>query len=112
MLRDITIGQFFPGTTVIHRLDPRVKLSATFLYIIALFMADGPIAYAFAVLWLVSVTLISKVHLKLMLKGLKPLIFIIIFTAVLNIFYTPGRILFEFYFLHVTYEGIFLAFIW
>ena len=110
MLKDITIGQFFPGDTVVHRLDPRAKIVATFLYIIALFMADGPVAYGLAVLWLAVAIVISKIRIRLMLKGLKPLLFIIIFTAILNIFYTPGRILLQFYFLRVTYEGIVLAF--
>ena len=109
MLKDITIGQFFPGNTVIHKLDPRIKLIVTFLYIIALFMAEGLVAYCLAALWLALVTTISKVHIRLMLKGLKPLLFIIVFTAVLNVFYTPGRVLFQFYFLHITYEGIVLA---
>ena len=110
MLKDITIGQFFPGNSVIHRLDPRTKLIATFIYIIALFMANGPIAYSFAFLWLIICTMISKVRIRMMLRGLKPLLFIIVFTAVLNVFYTPGRILFEYSFLHVTYEGVILAF--
>ncbi len=110
MLKDITIGQYFPGDTLIHKLDPRTKLIVTFLYIVALFMAEGPVSYGFAVLWLVAATAISKVRLRLMLKGLKPLLFIIIFTAVLNALYTPGRILFTFYFLNVTYEGLVLAF--
>ncbi|MDP4109310.1 MAG: energy-coupling factor transporter transmembrane component T [Bacillota bacterium] len=110
MLQDITLGQYFPGSTLIHRLDPRVKLVAAFLYIVALFSAQGPVAYGLCLLWLVLVTSVSKVHIRLMLKGLKPLLFIIIFTAVLNVFYTPGRIIYEFYFLHITYEGIALAF--
>ncbi|MCX7615080.1 MAG: energy-coupling factor transporter transmembrane protein EcfT [Clostridiales bacterium] len=116
MLKDITIGQFFPGDTVIHKLDPRIKLIATFLYIVAIFMAKsdtithGIVSYGLSLLWLFIITTISKIPIKLMLKGLKPLLFIIVFTAVLNVFYTPGRVLFEFYFLHVTYEGIVLAF--
>ena len=90
MLKDITLGQYFPGDTLAHRLDPRTKLLATVLYIIAIFLAKGPIAYGVLILTLIVSVRISKVGARALFRGLKPVLFIIAFTAVLNLFYTPG----------------------
>ena len=90
MLKDITLGQFFPGDTLAHKLDPRTKLLVTVLYVVALFTAKSYIAYGVLILTLIVAVRISRVGAKALFKGLKPVLFIIAFTALLNLFYTPG----------------------
>ena len=110
-LKDITLGQYFPGNSLVHRLDPRTKLLAVVLYIVALFLAKFFISYGvmFAVLAL-SIA-ISKVPVKSILRGMKPILFIAIFTAILNLFYTPGEhVLVKVWVLTITLEGVFSAF--
>ena len=109
-LKDITLGQYFPGNSPIHRLDPRAKLVALILYIVALFMAKWFITYAIAFAVLAFVTAVSTVKPKALLKGLKPILILLIFTGVLNMFYTPGRELVSFWIFTITYEGILHAF--
>ena len=89
-LKDITLGQFFPGNTIIHRLDPRTKLLFTVLYIVALFMAKGPVAYGILLAVLAVSIALSKIKITTILRGLKPVLFIVIFTGILNVFYTPA----------------------
>lgn len=89
-LKDITLGQYFPGNTPIHRLDPRTKLLLTFLYIIALFLARNLLSYALLLAALAAVVLLSKVGLKALLGGMRPILLIVLLTGVLNLFYTPG----------------------
>ncbi|MBP8639972.1 MAG: energy-coupling factor transporter transmembrane protein EcfT [Oscillospiraceae bacterium] len=110
MLKDITLGQYFPGNSFIHRLDPRTKLICTIIYIAALFVAKSYVSYGILLLVLVTCVAISKIKASAMLKGLKPLAFIIIFTAILNLFYTKGGTeLFTFWVFTVTTEGIKIA---
>lgn len=109
MLKDITLGQYFPGNTFVHRLDPRTKLLVTILYIVALFSAKSVYAYAALVLTLIIAVRVSKVGLKALFKGLKPVLFIIAFTAILNLFYTPGTELVHFWIFRITREGIITA---
>ena len=109
MLKDITLGQYFPGDTLAHRLDPRTKLLATVLYIIAIFLAKGPIAYGVLILTLIVSVRISKVGARALFRGLKPVLFIIAFTAVLNLFYTPGTVIAQFWIFHVTRKGVITA---
>jgi len=109
MLKDITLGQYFPGDTVVHRLDPRTKLIATVLYIVALFCAGSFIEYAVVALTLLLAVKLSRVKFKSLVRGLKPVLFIIVFTAVLNLFFTPGTSIFEWGVLRVTREGVFTA---
>lgn len=104
MLKDITLGQYFPGDTVAHRLDPRTKLLLVIIYIVGLFNANGWASYAFVILITVLSMAISKIKPKSALKGLKPLVIIIILTAVLNIFYTGGTPIIEGWI--ITWEGI------
>ena len=106
MLKDITLGQYFPGDTVVHRLDPRTKILLVFLYIVALFVANSWVTYALMALCLGGTIAVSKIRLKVMVKGLKPLLFVIVFTAVLNMFYTSGEILVSFWIFKITREGI------
>lgn len=106
MLKDITLGQYFPGDTVIHRLDPRTKLVMVIIYIVALFLCKWFVSYAVALLFLVTAVALSKIRPKALFKGLKPLLIIIIFTAVLNLFYTDGTVLVKFWIFNITREGI------
>ena len=104
MLKDITLGQYFPGDTVVHRLDPRTKLIWLVLYIVALFQAKGWIGYALVLSVTAVCMLLSHIAPKHIFKGLKPMLFIIVFTALLNIFYTSGTPIVEGWI--VTWEGI------
>ena len=107
MLKDITLGQYFPGDTVAHRLDPRTKILLTTLYIIALFGAGGVLTYAVMAICLIAAVRVANVPPRSMVRGLKPVLFILIFTALLNLFFTPGeREFFRFGFLAVTDTGI------
>ena len=107
MLKDITLGQYFPGTTVAHKLDPRTKILLVTLYIVALFCAKGIVTYGILALCLAICVRISKVGLKSLVKGLKPVLFIILFTGILNLFFTPGDYyVFELGFIHVSDVGL------
>ena len=106
MLKDITLGQFFPGDTLAHKLDPRTKLLVTVLYVVALFTAKSYIAYGLLILTLIVAVRISRVGAKALFKGLKPVLFIIAFTALLNLFYTPGTELCHFWIFRITIEGV------
>ncbi|MBQ3541888.1 MAG: energy-coupling factor transporter transmembrane protein EcfT [Oscillospiraceae bacterium] len=111
MLKDITLGQYFPGKSAIHRLDPRTKLVILVLYIIALFMAVSWVSYGVMFLFLAVSVAISGVPLKSFVKGLKPLLFILVFTAILNIFFTAGEtVLVSFLGATITLEGLVRAF--
>ena len=109
-LKDITLGQYFPGNTVIHRLDPRTKLLFTVLYIVALFSAKGGVSYAVLFAVLCASIAVSRIHPRNILRGMKPILFIIVLTAVLNIFYTPGDPIWQWKFLKITVEGLWAAF--
>ena len=91
MLKDITLGQYFPGNSVIHRLDPRTKLIMLVVYIVVLFMAANVVSYALVAGFLFAAIKISKIPMKSIVRGMKPLVFILIFTGVLNIFFTVGE---------------------
>ncbi len=110
MLKDITLGQYFPGNSLAHRLDPRTKILLTVLYIVALFCAKWFVSYALAAVLLIAGIMVSGVALRALVRGLKPILFIICFTAVLNLFYTPGEIWVSFWIFKITKEGIFTAF--
>ena len=110
MLKDITLGQYFPGNTVVHRLDPRTKLVLTLVYIVALFLCKWFISYALMLSFLALAIILSKTKLKALIKGLKPLLIIIVFTALINIFYSEGRVLVEWWIFKITVEGLVNAF--
>ncbi len=110
MIRDITIGQYYPTNSPIHKLDPRVKILSTFAYIISLFIIDSYTGYLLIALFVYMLTKISKIPLKFILKGLKAIFIIILFTVALNVFMAPGdTILYEFGWVKVTLEGVQLA---
>ena len=110
MLKDITLGQYFPGNSLAHHLDPRTKILLTVLYIVALFCAKWFVSYALAAVLLIAGIMVSGVALRALVRGLKPILFIICFTAVLNLFYTPGEIWVSSWIFKITKEGIFTAF--
>ena len=110
-LKDITLGQYFPGHSFVHKLDPRTKLLAVVLYIVALFLAKSFITYGIMFLLLAVSIAISKVPLKSIVRGLKPVVFIVVFTAILNLFYTPGdHVLVKVWILTIKLESVFNAF--
>ena len=109
MIRDITLGQYYPTDSVLHRLDPRVKLCGTLVYVISLFLFQTFTGYIVATVFLVSMIALSHVPVKFIFRGLKAILFILVFTAVLNTFLTPGRELVSFWKITITIEGVRLA---
>ena len=106
MLKDITLGQYFPGNSVVHRLDPRTKLIMLVVYIVALFMAKSWISYAVMLAFLVTTIRISTIPVKSIVKGMKPLVVILVFTGILNLFFTQeGRVLVDFWIITITTGG-------
>ena len=107
MLKDITLGQYFPGNSPVHLLDPRTKLVMLVVYIVALFVASWWVSYAVMFLFLAAVIAISRIPLKSILTGMKPLLFILVFTGILNVFFTPGEnVLVSFWGITITWDGI------
>ena len=109
MLKDITLGQFFPGKTVVHRLDPRTKLILVIVYIVALFSAKSFVTYGLMLVTLCGIIAASKIKPKVILRSMKPLLLIICLTGLLNLFYTQGEVLVKFWIFTITKEGIFSA---
>ena len=112
MLKDITLGQYFPGNSVIHCLDPRTKLIMLVLYIVALFLAGGWISYGLMAAFLLVVIRISTIPPKSIVRGMKPLVLILVFTGILNVFFTTGEgePLISFWIITVYAEGLIRAF--
>ena len=109
MLRDITLGQYYQADSVIHRLDPRVKLGSTILFIISLFLFDNAAGYVVAALFLAIVINLSKVPFRFMVKGMKAIVFLLMITVVFNLFLTPGEPLLTIWKFRITKEGVSLA---
>ena len=110
MFNNITIGQYYPGETFVHRLDPRFKIIATFLYVIILFLIKDYIVYLLPVAYLAMAIINSKVPFIMILKGLKPIIVIVLITLIINILLTPGNIVFQWKIIKITEEGLSLGF--
>ena len=110
MIRDITIGQYYPVDSVIHRMDPRTKLFGTMIFIISLFFANNLWCYAAATLFLAVSVKLSRVPFKFIVRGLKAIVFLLLISISFNLFLTDGRVLFRIGFLKVTEEGLELAF--
>ena len=106
MIRDITIGQYFPGKSAIHKMDPRIKILLSILYIVMLFVADNMWGLLLGVLFGFAAYLISRIPLSMIWKSMKPVVPIVIFTAVLNLFLSTGDPLWQWKFLKITREGI------
>ena len=109
MLRDITLGQYYQTESVIHKLDPRVKLVGTICYIISLFLVNNVWGYVAAALFLAAMIKLSNVPFKFMVKGMRAIIFLLLITVVFNMFLTPGEVLVSFWKLTITKEGLKLA---
>jgi len=109
MINNITLGQYIPGNSILHRLDPRTKIFWTILLMTATFLIDSWAEYLMMGLFTLMLLLISGIPLKQSVKGVKPLLFILIITAILNIFFTSGTPIFAIGPVKVTYEGIFAA---
>ena len=111
MLKDITLGQFFPGNSVVHKLDPRTKLVMLIVYIVALFVAVNWISYGLMFAFLALSVALSKIPPKSILRGMKPLVLILVFTGILNIFFTTGEhVLVSFWKITIYKEGLTRAF--
>ncbi len=106
MIRDITLGQYYQVDSILHRLDPRIKLFGTMIYVISLFAFQNITVYICAFIFLVSVIALSKVPVKFIVRGIRGVITLLIMTSFLNIFLTPGTVIWQFGFLKITYEGI------
>lgn len=109
MLKDITIGQYIPGDSLIHKLDPRVKILAVALYIAAIFIINNVFVYIPLAIIIYIILKITKIPMKFVINGLKPLRFIIILTFIINVFMTPGEVLYKFWIFTITVEGLRLA---
>ena len=110
-LKDITLGQYFPGRSLVHRMDPRTKLIGVTAYIVALFLAHSFVSYGVLLAVLAALIRISRVPPKSIFSGMKPVVFILVFTALLNLFYAPGEhVLFRFWIFTATLEGLLTAF--
>lgn len=106
MIRDITIGQYYPADSIIHKLDPRVKLLAVVFYVISLFTFQGVWGFVLVTLALIAMIKLSKVPFRFMVKGLKAIVIILLITAMFNLFLTPGEILVKVWKLTITKEGL------
>jgi energy-coupling factor transport system permease protein len=109
MLRDITIGQYYPVDSKIHRLDPRVKILISFLYLISLFIVEDIRVFGLVTIFLMTIIKMSKVPANYILRGLKPIFLIIIFAFTINLFMTPGDPIFTYGFLTITLQGVYQA---
>ncbi len=110
MIRDITLGQYFPGNTVLHRLDPRVKIILTVVYIVAIFLAKNVWSFLAVTLSAVVLVMISSISWKTILKSMKPLIFVLAFTTFFNLFWTQGdTLIFSFWRIKIYLEGVYFA---
>lgn len=109
MIRDITLGQYYPVDSILHRMDPRTKLFGTMVFLVSLFLADSILAYAVATVFLILAIRLSKVPFSFMVRGLKAIVFLLLISVSFNLFLTEGEILFQLGFLKVTKEGLRMA---
>ena len=109
MIKNITLGQFFPGKTIVHRLDPRTKLILTTVYIAALFTARGAAGFLLMFAVLMTCLFLSKIKASSVLRGIRPIIILIVITAIINLFVTTGTVVFEFWVFSITQEGLQVA---
>jgi energy-coupling factor transport system permease protein len=106
MIKDITIGQYIPGNSVLHKADPRTKIILTILFMILVFVVSTYIEFLMVIIFTLLAIVVSDIPVRYTLKGLKPVLIILIFTGIINIFTSKGTPIFEFWYIQVTYEGI------
>ena len=111
MLKDVTLGQFFPGNSILHRLDPRIKLILTVLYVVAIFLAKNVYSYLVLVISALAMVLLSRLSLRVVVKGIKPILFILLFTMIINLLFTKGEAapLWSFWRIAIYKEGVLRA---
>lgn len=109
MIRDITLGQYYPADSVLHRMDPRTKLFGTLVFIVSLFLANNILAYVAATVFLAAAIRLSRVPFPFIVRGLKAIVFLLLISVSFNLFLTPGTPIFQIGFLKVTWEGLELA---
>ena len=109
MLKDITLGQYYPTDSIIHKIDPRIKILSLIFIIVAVFMSKTPGAFAGGIVFNTVLIFMSKIKFKTVFKAIKPVLFLIMFTAVINVFLTKGEVLFKYKFIVITEEGIYSA---
>ena len=111
MIGNVTLGQFFPGNSFLHKMDPRMKLILTLALIAVVFVSQGFLGFALILAFILAAALSSGIRLKFLVRGLKPILFIVVFTFILNVFFqSGGRVLFQWNFLKVTDQGLRMAF--
>ena len=106
MLNNITIGQYFPGNSFLHCMDPRAKIIATSIFVVAIFLANSPLAYGLVGAFTIFAMLLSRLPLRLMWSAIKPLWIIIVFTMGIHIFTTPGNTIFQWWIINITDQGL------
>ncbi|MEG0691622.1 MAG: energy-coupling factor transporter transmembrane component T [Oscillospiraceae bacterium] len=111
MLKDISIGQYFPGKSAIHKMDPRVKILLTLAYIVMLFLVKNALAFLVTIVFLLTVILIAKIPVKSIFRSVKPILPLILFTSILNMFFISGTPIFTWWIFTITSEGVRLAII-
>ena len=109
MLTDITLGQYYPGKSFVHKLDPRTKIIATFIFMITIFMAESALSYGLLLAFVLIVGIVSGLSMRVLLKSIKPLWIIIVLTLVIHIFSGQGKPIWSWYIFNVTREGIVLG---
>jgi energy-coupling factor transport system permease protein len=110
MLSNITLGQYYPGNSIIHRLDPRIKIALSITFIVGIFMVQNLLGYALALLYILLTVRLSTVPFKMLMRGIKPLRFILILTFLLNLFFSTGEsVVFRLWIITVTWEGLSMA---
>ena len=109
MIRNMTIGSYYPAKSPIHRLDPRIKLIAVVVFLVSLFLFDEFYGYIVVSVFLLGVIILSRVPVSYIFKGMRAIVFLLIFTSFFNIFFTDGEVLWEWQFIKITYEGLLKA---
>ena len=107
MIKDITLGQYYPGESFIHRLDPRTKILIALAYLVSLFFIKNFVGFAVAALFFAACARIARIPIRLLINGVKGILFIIMLTALVNLFMTPGNVLWQWHFIKITSEGIY-----
>lgn len=109
MIKDITLGQYFPGNSPLHKLDPRTKILLTLAYVVLLFITDSLLGFLIPIVFVLALYLVARIPLMFIFKSLKPILPLILFTGLINMFFISGDVVFSFYFISITSQGIYTA---